>query len=65
MSKTSGGCSIGLGTLLVVIFVVLKLTDNIDWSWWWVFSPWWIQIVLVIAFYIVGAIIEAISSMGR
>jgi len=35
----SGG--IGLLPLLTIIFVVLKLTDNIDWSWWWVFSPLW------------------------
>jgi len=28
-----------LDSVLTLIFVVLKLTDNIDWSWWWVFSP--------------------------
>jgi len=26
-------------TLLTVLFVGLKLTDHIDWSWWWVLSP--------------------------
>jgi hypothetical protein len=25
-----------------LIFIVLKLTGNIDWSWWWVLSPFWI-----------------------
>lgn len=28
--------------LLTVLFVALKLTDHIDWSWWWVLSPLWI-----------------------
>jgi len=37
--------------LLGVAFVVLKLTDVIDWSWWWVLSPFWIpfSIVFVVA----------------
>lgn len=43
----------GLSTLLTVVFVVLKLTDNIDWSWWWVLAPIWIPLsiffVLVIS----------------
>jgi len=34
--------SIGLTTILTLIFVILKLTGNIDWSWWWVVSPIWI-----------------------
>lgn len=32
----------GLPVLLTIIFVVLKLTGNITWSWWWVISPLWI-----------------------
>ena len=32
----------GLGTLLTVLFVGLKLTGHIDWSWWWVLAPTWI-----------------------
>lgn len=35
-------------SVLTLIFVTLKLTDNIDWSWWWVLSPIWGGIVLVI-----------------
>lgn len=30
---------IGFFGLLTIIFVVLKLTNTIDWSWWWVLSP--------------------------
>ena len=43
---TSGG--FGLGTVLFIVFLVLKLTNTIDWSWWWVTSPLWISAGLVI-----------------
>ena len=29
-------------TILTIVFVVLKLTKSIDWSWLWVLSPLWI-----------------------
>ena len=44
-SSSSGGA--GLATLLTVLFVALKLTGVIAWSWWWVLSPIWISIILV------------------
>jgi len=44
--STSGG--IGLSGLLFVVFLVLKLTGNIDWSWWWVTSPIWMPPLAVI-----------------
>lgn len=28
----------GLG-MAVMWFVALKITDNLDWSWWWVLAP--------------------------
>jgi len=30
---------VGIFELLTIIFVVLKLTETIDWAWWQVFSP--------------------------
>ena len=41
---------LGFGTVLFLIFLVLKLTGNIAWSWWWVTSPLWIPFVLIILF---------------
>lgn len=35
-------------TMLTIVFIVLKLTDVIDWSWWWVMSPILIHISLII-----------------
>lgn len=37
----------GLGVLLTVLFVGLKLTGHIAWSWWWVLSPLWIPFAFV------------------
>lgn len=47
-----GGVS-GLG-LLGIMFVGLKLTGFIDWSWWWVTAPFWGPAAVVSAF-VVGA----------
>lgn len=34
-------------TLLTIAFIVLKLCNVIAWSWWWVFSPLWIPLAIV------------------
>ena len=44
-NNQKGGFS--LGTLIFVIFLILKLTHTgtvANWSWWWVTSPLWIPI---------------------
>jgi len=45
-SSASGG--IGFCGLLTILFIGLKLGRVIDWSWWWVLSPLWIPLALVI-----------------
>ncbi len=35
----SGG--VGFCSLLAVVFIALKLTGHIAWSWWWVLAPLW------------------------
>ena len=42
-ANNSGGAGGGLNLfgVLGVVFVVLKLTGTIDWSWWWVLAPFW------------------------
>lgn len=44
-SSSSGG--IGFVGLLTILFIGLKLTGFITWSWWWVLSPILIGIGLV------------------
>lgn len=54
-NTSSGG--LGLGGVLTVVFVVLKLVGIINWNWWWVLSPIWISLAatLVIALFCVIA----------
>jgi hypothetical protein len=52
-SKSSSSSGIGLTGVLFVVFLVLKLTGNIDWSWWWVTSPLWIPLALAFSFLII------------
>lgn len=49
MSKNSTSSSgIGFTGLLTIVFIVLKLTKVINWSWWWVLSPAWIGVLIII-----------------
>lgn len=42
MSESSSGSGgVGVMGLLGVVFVTLKLTGVINWSWWWVTAPFW------------------------
>lgn len=34
--------------LLTILFIGLKLTNYIDWSWLWVLAPLWIPITLIL-----------------
>ena len=47
------GKGIGLGTLLFVVFLVLKLCNVIDWSWWWVTAPIWIPVAFCLLIIII------------
>ena len=53
-NSSSGG--IGFAGLLTIVFITLKLTGFIDWSWWWVLAPIWASLVvwsLIIAGFLV------------
>ena len=52
MEKEIDKSGIGFVGLLTIVFIVLKLTNFIDWSWWWVLSPLWIS-AIIIAFILV------------
>jgi len=45
-------------SLLTVLFIGLKLTDYIDWSWFWVLSPLYIAPVLIILIAFAGGMIK-------
>ena len=54
--------------MLAILFIALKLLDEIDWSWWWVLSPIWIPFAIIILILIgvvilliIVAIVEALN----
>ena len=63
MSNQSASDGIGFCGMLTILFIGLKLTDQIDWSWIWVLSPLWLgaafvlstaAIIVAFAFFIVA-----------
>ena len=48
MSDNSASSNIGGFFLsgLTLLFIGLKMTGHIDWSWWWVFSPFWLPVAI-------------------
>lgn len=61
-NTVSRGESLGL-TLLLVLFIGLKLTGYIDWSWWWVLSPIWVPLVLFVVVF--SAVVFVAAIRGR
>jgi len=55
MSKDSNVTytSFPIASILTIVFVVLKLTNNISWSWWWVLSPLWIPLGLIAVLFVI------------
>jgi hypothetical protein len=51
----------GFAGMLAVLFIGLKLTNYIDWSWWWVLSPLWIGFAMVLVILVVAGIAYAID----
>ena len=47
--------------LLAIVFIILKLTHVVEWSWLWVLAPIWIPLALVLIVIIVALIIAALS----
>jgi hypothetical protein len=58
-SSSSGG--VGFFGLMFLIFMTLKLTGFIDWSWWWVTAPLWGGFALIFIVILIVALIKALD----
>lgn len=62
-SSSSGVSALGL---LGVLFVGLKLTGYINWSWWWVTAPFWGGLAVVaFAAMLFGCFLLLVKLFGR
>lgn len=66
MSNKEIDISVGPGFcgFLAILFIGLKLTGYITWSWWWVLSPIWIPVVVVLVV-LVGFTLVCYFAEGR
>ena len=64
-SSSSSSSGIGLPGLLTVLFVGLKLTNVISWSWWWVLSPIWISALIGLAFVFILLIAAIVAGLFK
>ena len=60
-SASSGG--IGFCGLLTIVFIILKLTNNIDWAWGWVFAPLWMIPAIILAIYLIVVLAAVIANL--
>jgi len=56
--SSSSSSDVGFCGLLTILFVALKLTGYIDWSWWWVTSPLWIGFAVVMVFIVIAVVVS-------
>lgn len=61
VTKKSSGINTSL--VLFLIFLTLKLTNVIDWSWWWVTCPLWIGLAIYLSVVIIAIFIALIVSL--
>lgn len=60
-NSSSSSSGVGFVGALFLIFLTLKLTGVIHWSWWWVTSPLWISTGLAV---LCVLILVAIAARG-
>lgn len=49
--------------LLTIVFIILKLTGYISWSWWWVLAPLWGGVALVLVIFAIAFLVVGITGM--
>ena len=63
-SNKSGSSGLGLCSVVGVVFVILKLTKLIDWSWFWVLFPFMLGIGIWLLVIIIAFIVMAVQEIS-
>lgn len=50
----SPATGLSLPVVVFVVFLILKLTNLVTWSWWWITSPLWIVAALVVVLAVIS-----------
>lgn len=60
LTKTSGKIAVwkvDFQEALVLLLTYAKVTNHIDWSWWWVTSPMWAPITIIIGLHVLISLV--------
>jgi hypothetical protein len=57
VNNNTNNAGIGFVGLLTILFIALKLTGVITWSWIWVLSPIWISFLIWLVIFLIAFII--------
>jgi hypothetical protein len=61
--KNTSSSGISFGGLLFIVFLILKITGYITWSWWWVTAPLWGAIAIVGGIVMIGIVVIIIREL--
>lgn len=64
-TQRSASDGVGFGAPLALLFIGLKLGHVIAWSWWWVLSPLWIPIAVLVIVAIVASLVTGVVGALR
>jgi hypothetical protein len=61
--SSSAGGGLGFTGALAILFIALKVTHEIGWSWWWVLSPLWISGAVAVFILLVAAVFVGVAAL--
>ena len=64
-SSSAGGGGIGFVGLLTILFIGLKLSGHIQWSWLWVLSPMWISVGFALLIFACVILFAILAQSGK
>lgn len=62
-NSSSSSSGIGLAGGVFLVFLTLKLTNVIDWSWWWITAPLWAPAAFFAAMFLVGGLVIGLKAV--
>ena len=54
---------VGIGFILFIVFLVLKLTKVVTWSWWLVTAPLWIPFGIALVIMVIATVVALIREI--
>lgn len=62
--KDNRDSGLGYGSVVQIVFIILKLTGLIDWPWLWVSSPLWIGLLAAAVLILIAIVVSLINEDG-